>query len=99
MKDIGVSIDRRNEKRESKSFLVRYSGSTDLKGRSATIVRFSTTLNVSKSGLCFRSPMEFQKTHRLTFMNEELWDNYREGVVRWCEKTENGIYLVGVALT
>jgi hypothetical protein len=94
-----VSIDRRTEKREPKSFLVRYSGPADLRGRSASFVRFASTINVSKSGLCFRSPMPFEKTHRLSFMNDELWeDDMREGVVKWCEQTKSGIYKVGVAL-
>jgi hypothetical protein len=92
-------LERRTEKREPKSFLVRYSGPANLKGKSSSFVRFASTLNVSKSGLCFRSPMPFEKTHPLSFMNEELWeDDMREGVVKWCAKTESGIYKVGVAL-
>jgi hypothetical protein len=92
------SIDRRSEVREPEVELVRYSGRSDLKGKSATFVRFATTINISKSGLCFRSPKPFERSHRLTFSNDQLWDDPREGEVRWCEETEGGLYVVGIAL-
>lgn len=88
--------ERRIEKRESKSFLVRYSGQPDIKGKLATFVRFATTINVSKTGLCFRSPMEFQETHRLSFISNELWEEERDGLVKWCAETPSGMYWVGV---
>jgi hypothetical protein len=90
--------ERRIEKRKQNSFLVRYSGQPDIKGKTATFVRFATTINVSKTGLCFRSPMQFQETHRLSITNEELWDDERDGVVKWCTETKSGIYWVGVDL-
>jgi len=93
------TIDRRSEKREPDVTLVRYSGTPDLKGRAATFVRFATTVNMSRSGLCFRSPMSFETSHRLTFTNDELWEAPREGEVRWCEETEGGIFIIGVALS
>lgn len=88
--------ERRIEKREPQSYLVRYSGQPDLKGKLATFVRFATTINVSKTGLCFRSPMQFQETHRLSFISDGLWDEERDGMVKWCTETPSGMYWVGV---
>ncbi len=98
MKEISIIIERRTEEREHNSFLVRYSGSTDPKDKSTTFVKFAATFNVSESGLCFRSPMSFEKNQRLSFMSNELWEGEREGVVRWCEVIHPGIYKVGIAL-
>ncbi len=98
MKEISIDIERRTEKRQHESFLVRYSGSTDPKNETTTFVKFAATFNVSESGLCFRSPMPFEKTHRLTFLCDELWEGEREGVVRWCNILHPGIYKIGVAL-
>lgn len=98
MKKTSSNTEKRTEEREYESFLVRYSGSSDPKDESTIFVKFAATFNVSESGLCFRSPIEFKKAHRLSFMSDQLWENEREGVVRWCRMIHAGIYKVGVDL-
>ncbi len=98
MKKNSSNTERRIEERECESFLVRYSGSADPKDESTVFVKFAATFNVSDSGLCFRSPMQFKRAHRLSFMSDQLWEDEREGVVRWCTKIYPGIYKVGVDL-
>ncbi|NIT02160.1 MAG: hypothetical protein GTO09_08510 [Candidatus Latescibacteria bacterium] len=98
MKKNFSNTERRLEERECESFLVRYYGSTDPKDESTTFERFTATLNISDSGLCFMSPKPLKKSHRLRFISKELWDGEREGVVRWCSLVQPGIYKVGVEL-
>lgn len=98
MKKIGTNIEKRAEERAPESYLIRYSGYADSRSESAIFERFTATLNISESGLCFMSPKPLKKSHRLRLISKELWDGEREGVVRWCSLVQPGIYKVGIEL-
>lgn len=90
--------ERRAEEREPAVVLLRYYDSSLIEGQLVTFLNYAITVDVSESGISFRSYKSFGAERPLRLVSYDLWDTPREGVVRWCSEASPGVYTVGVAL-
>lgn len=58
----------------------------------------AVTLDVSLSGLSFRTSKPVEHMMALRISSDFLWDGPRMGVVKWCSVIYPGIHRVGVSI-
>ncbi len=93
-----TNSERRGEERAQAIELLRYYDYVEVRGKTVPTLNFALTTDVSTSGVSFRSLKPVDNDLRLMLVNYDLWENPREGVVKWCSECSPGIYRVGVSL-
>ncbi len=57
------------------------------------------TLNISDCGICFYTQSCLEEGMPVIITSKAIWDEPRQGMVKWCRKITEELYRVGVTLT
>ena len=85
--------ERRNEQRKQVSVPISYEYSLD----NSTVSQSGKSFNVSQSGMCFYTQNPLKEGLNIRVRSEDIWDSFRSGIVKWCNRKYLNLYQVGIS--
>jgi hypothetical protein len=90
--------EARAQKRERIILPISYGYSSEEQGRTGSVVRSGITLDMSESGVCIYTAVDFAEGTILDMHGRTAYFGARKGSVRWCKMITEDLFRVGVQL-